>query len=80
MGNKLISLIVIGAAVIILAAAGIYFWYFGGRIPFTTRQEQGAAIEVKDGLGAEALKKTNNPLSGELPETNPFKVNANPFK
>lgn len=62
MDNKLISSIpnsknktpiIIGAVVIILAAAGVYFWYFGGKIPFTELQEQGAAIEVKDGLGEE---------------------------
>lgn len=71
---------IIWVAVIILAAAGAAFWYFGGKIPFTTQQEKEAIVEVKDGLGAEALKKTKNPLSGKLPETNPFQVNTNPFK
>ncbi len=68
---------------IIAAAAG--FWYFGGRIPLTDkggedREEKGAAVEVKEGLGAEAFEKSNNPLSNELPETNPFNVDTNPFK
>ncbi|MDO8574796.1 MAG: hypothetical protein Q7R61_00745 [bacterium] len=72
--------IIIGIVIIILAVAGIGFWYFGGKIPFTGQEEKEAAVEVKDGLGAEAFKKTNNPLSGELPETNPFQVNTNPFK
>ena len=38
------------------------------------------AVEVKNGLGAEAFNKTNNPLSNKLPETNPFQINTNPFK
>lgn len=68
--------------VVILIIAGAGFWYFGGDVPFIGQKEEGTAVEVevKDGLGAEALKKTNNPLSGELPETNPFQVNTNPFK
>ena len=72
--------IIIGIIIVLLVIAGVGFWYFSGKVPFTKQEEQGAAIEVKEGLGAEALKKTNNPLSGELPETNPFQVNTNPFK
>ncbi len=77
-------LIIIIAVIIAAAAAG--FWYFGGRIPLADKgkdkEEKGAAVEVevKDGLGAEAFEKSNNPLSEELPETNPFNVNTNPFK
>ncbi|KKS43629.1 hypothetical protein A2567_03240 [Candidatus Azambacteria bacterium RIFOXYD1_FULL_42_11] len=72
--------IIIGIIIALLVIGGAGFWYFGGKIPFVSKEEQGAAVEVKDGLGAEALKKINNPLSGELPETNPFQVNTNPFK
>lgn len=78
MDNKSKFIIII--AVILLAAAGVGFWYFSGKIPFAGKEEKGAAVEVKDGLGAEALNKVKNPLSGELPETNPFQVNTNPFK
>ena len=60
-------------------AAGYFYYGKGGKIPFIGQEEE-AAIEVKEGLGAEALLKTNNPLSNELPETNPFKINTNPFK
>ena len=70
---------------VIIAAVAASFWYFGGgKIPLADKGEgegeKGTAIEVKDGLGAEALNKANNPLSNELPETNPFEVNTNPFK
>ena len=72
--SKPVILVSIIVAVIIIAAG---FWYWSqrkGGAPETP------AVEVKDGLGAEAFKKTNNPLSNELPETNPFNVNTNPFE
>lgn len=80
MNNNPKFLIIVGIIIALLVIGGVVFWYFGGKIPFTGKEEKGAAVEVKDGLGAEALKKTNNPLSGELPQTNPFQVNTNPFK
>lgn len=68
-----------GAVIILLAAGGVGFWYFrGGEIPFLTSKPEEAS--TKDGLGAEALNKVNNPLANELPETNPFNVNTNPFE
>ncbi|MBI2068659.1 MAG: hypothetical protein HYT67_00930 [Candidatus Yanofskybacteria bacterium] len=76
--SKSVIFIFVVVAVTIAAAAG--FWYFGGRIPLADKEEKGAAVEVKDGLGAEALNKAKNPLANELPETNPFEVNTNPFE
>ena len=73
--SKPIILISIVIALIVAAAS---FWYWSQKrdeVP-----EESAAAEVKDGLGAEAFNKTNNPLSNELPETNPFNVDINPFK
>jgi len=61
-------------AVIIIAAG---FWYWSQR---KAGAPEAPVAEVKDGLGAEAFKKANNPLSEELPETNPFNVNTNPFE
>ena len=63
---------IIVAAIII--AAGFWYWQSKKAAP------ENPAAEVKDGLGAEAFKKINNPLSNELPETNPFEVNTNPFE
>ena len=63
----------------ILVVAGVAFWYWQRKEPAPI-QEEPAAVEVEDGLGAEAFKKSNNPLSNELPATNPFQVNTNPFK
>lgn len=65
-------------AALILLAGGIGFWYWSKKR--AEAPETPAAAEVKDGLGAQAFNKTNNPLFNELPETNPFQVNTNPFK
>ncbi len=87
--------LIIGSVVLVGVLAGA-FWFWSqkgadvakkasptaaGEAPVATEvPEIPAAIETKDGLGAEAFNKTNNPLSNELPETNPFEVNTNPFK
>lgn len=78
---------VVGILAIVVAG----FWYWSQKraevsetsteTPAITEVlETPAAAEAKDGLGAEAFNKTKNPLSNELPETNPFQVNTNPFK
>ena len=79
MDKKWLYLILV-VVVIGFIAAGYFYYSRGGKIPFIGQEEKEAAVEVKEGLGAKALEKTNNPLSGELPETNPFNVNTNPFK
>ncbi|QQG45175.1 MAG: hypothetical protein HYW89_04220 [Candidatus Sungiibacteriota bacterium] len=67
----LVSIVV----VVVIAAAG--FWYWSQKKSAVPEEP---AAEVKDGLGAEVFKKSNNPLSNELPETNPFNVDTNPFR
>lgn len=62
--------------VVIITAAGIWYW----SQKRVKAPEMPAATKVKDGLGAEAFKKINNPLSNEIPETNPFHIDTNPFK
>ena len=68
------------ALILILIGTGFWYWSQKKAEVSETPEETPAAAEVKDGLGAEAFEKSNNPLSNELPETNPFKVNTNPFK
>ena len=80
MNNSPKFVIIVGIIIALLVIGGVVFWYFGGEVPFVGQKEEGAVVEVKDGLGAKALEKTNNPLSNELPETNPFKIKTNPFK
>lgn len=75
--KKLIPIIV----TIVVLAGGAGFWYWSQkRSEVKETSTETSATEIKDGLGAEAFKKTNNPLSNELPETNPFYVDTNPFK
>lgn len=83
--KKLISIIVI---IFVLVLGGASFWHWSQKRaddPETedsgdVAMETPATAEVKDGLGAEAFNKTKNPLANELPETNPFNVDTNPFK
>ena len=72
--------IIIAVAVLVIVA-GVAFWYWSQKRAEAPETPAAAeAAKVKDGLGAEAFNKTNNPLANELPETNPFQVNTNPFK
>ena len=70
---------VIIAVIIVIAG----FWYWSKRKtrePVTPGVSNVNVIKTKDGLGAEAFNKSNNPLSNKLPETNPFNVETNSFK
>ncbi len=78
MDNNPKFIIIVVIVIILLAAGGVGFWFWSQKKAGVS--ETPAPAAVKDGLGAKALEKTNNPLSGELPETNPFNVNTNPFK
>ena len=81
-----LTIIVLVVVVVTIAAAGFWYWSQKGAevsetpLPTETPAETAEAVEVKDGVGAEAFEKSNNPLSNELPETNPFNVDTNPFK
>lgn len=63
---------VIAVIAALLAAAGIWYWY---------RQKDTAPQDVPArSIGGDIFEKTQNPLKDELPETNPFKAETNPFK
>ncbi len=75
------KLLNVGLAVALLVAVGVGFWFWSQkRAQESAESAVPGIIEVEDGLGAEVFNKTNNPLSNELPETNPFNVDTNPFK
>lgn len=61
-------LIALAVAAIALIAAGIWYW----------QRRQPEALD--QGIGAELFEKAQNPLKDELPQTNPFKAETNPFK
>ncbi len=84
MNNK--KLIPIVAVVLILLAGGVGFWYWSQRkaaAPKTTTalSNQLSPAGAEDTLGGQIIGKTQNPLEGELPPTNPFeKTETNPLK
>lgn len=73
----IVSFIVVA---VVIVAAGFWYWSQKSADVSEISTETPTAVQVKDGLGAEVFKKSNNPLSNELPETNPFNVDTNPFK
>ena len=66
--SKPLILVSIIAAVIIIAGVG--FWYWS-----KSRQTQ----KETPTLGSFIFEKTQNPIGGKLPETNPFESQKNPF-
>lgn len=65
--NQKRNYIIIGIVVVALVAGG--FWYWKKR----------AAEPKEAGIGAKIFEDAQNPLKGELPETNPFAAETNPF-
>ena len=61
-------LIALAVAAIVLIAAGVWYW------------QRRSAEAPADTIGAELFEKAQNPLKDELPQTNPFKAETNPFK
>ncbi len=65
------SLMIIGGIIILLGVGGVGFWYW-------SKSRQAPVIEAPT-LGSEIFEKTQNPLKGKLPDTNPFDDQPNPF-
>lgn len=78
------KIFVIAAIVIVIAGAG--FWYWSRKKAATPKTAPALFSELspekaEDTLGSQILGKTQNPLKGELPPTNPFEKNeTNPLK
>ena len=68
--SKFLIIIIV---VIIAALAGGY-WYWS-----RSDQASSPSSEEAPTLGSEIFDKTQNPLGGKLPDTNPFKDQKNPF-
>lgn len=65
-------------SVMLLTIIAVAAWYFlrGVRpesLPDTTAED-------KSGLGAQIFEAAQNPIKGDVPETNPFSAETNPFK
>ncbi len=68
-GQNRPRLILLAVLVAALIAAGVWYW-----------QRRPAPAEVPETIGGELFEKAQNPLKDELPQTNPFKAETNPFK
>ena len=80
--NSKIKLIVLAVLVVLLIAAGAWYWLQRKAAPAVTYTPE----KVAGGLGSNIFEKSQNPIVDKLPETNPFGrtgVNffeANPLK
>lgn len=70
--NNTPKTIIIGAVAILVIAAGIGYWYW-------SKSKQAPPLEEVSTLGSEIFEKTQNQLQGQVPDTNPFKDQKNPF-
>ena len=66
-----INPLIIGVVVLVLAGVGIWYWQ--------SRKAAPTAPATEKNLGAQVFEKAQNPIKDKLPETNPFKVETNPF-
>ena len=65
--NSKIKLIALAVLIILLVAAGFWYWY-----------QKGAKVPKETSPATQLFEKVQNPME-KLPETNPFKVQSNPF-
>lgn len=86
MANKQ-KMSIIGAIAILVIAAGVVFWYMSANrrmenpLKQQTLTKELSPEEAQDTLGGQILGKTQNPIEGELPATNPFEeTETNPLK
>lgn len=66
----------LGIAILLATLAAAVVWYVRRApepLPDTTAED-------KAGLGAQIFEGAQNPLKGDVPETNPFSADTNPFK
>ena len=68
--NKLKTIIIVVAAIVLVAGVGFWYWSKNKQVP----SSQGAPS-----LGDQIFDKTQNQLQGQVPDTNPFKSQKNPF-
>lgn len=63
----------IAAAIIVIALVAIVvFWHVG-------KNKTAPLPEGQSGIGAKIFDEAQNPVRGELPDTNPFSADTNPF-
>ncbi|TSC74573.1 MAG: hypothetical protein G01um101444_259 [Parcubacteria group bacterium Gr01-1014_44] len=74
MDNQSKSLMIVGVVITLLVAGGIGFWYWS-----KSKQTLPSQTPEAPTLGSEIFEKTQNPIKGQVPDTNPFDDQPNPF-
>lgn len=64
-----VKLVAAAVLALVLVAAGIWYW-----------QSRRTEPEPGPTIGSEIFEKAQDPLKDELPETNPFRAETNPFE
>lgn len=63
---------ILAAAVLAIVVIGAGVWYW--------QRRKAPVPPPPPSIGGEIFEKAQNPLKDELPQTNPFKAETNPFK
>ncbi len=74
--------------ILIIVLVGGVVWYLGNKgegpevLPpeLTLPTQELSPTEAEETLGGQIIGKSQNPLKGEIPETNPFQAETNPLK
>lgn len=81
MKSKYIVIIVLA-----LVAAALVYWYIQRQkasqkpaVYVAPKTNQAATQQPAQSLGAQVYQQQQNPVSGQVPTTNPFKQTANPI-
>ena len=70
MENKIKTILTIGGVVAVVVIVSLVFWYW-------SKSKQ--ASKEAPTLGGQIFDRTQNQLQGQVPDTNPFKDQKNPF-
>lgn len=74
--------------IVIVAVAAVYFWgneivnlFYSAPASVVLPVEPAAPIaKPAEGLGSDIVSQVENPVEGNIPETNPFSAPINPFE
>ena len=65
------AIIAVIIALVVVVGVGVWYWSRSDQAP--------SAPTEAPTLGGQIFDKTQNPLEGQVPDTNPFKEQRNPF-
>jgi hypothetical protein len=66
--------IFVTVVVLLVAAGGVGIWLWQREVPQLELAKLPSFRESEESLGGQIYERSQNPLSGEIPPTNPFEV------